>query len=473
LSAPAYEALASKASLSASREAKFTESKNAIHAAVTNQNSFLRLLQGAQDVELDDICQDLLSTTGDRCTCAGLSNGNVRLTCPDTYCRRCDESFETCGFMTYSSEHGPNGAPPDYFVGSAFSFEYTTGETVAVEKSACDAVSRSCTECVALVNGEVCTSCSMCNDGYSFTVDCENLATSSSFSECSEDVPENGIFQGLGFYTCQYVEPTNDACSTSTLIRFGQASIGRTTGATQGSISSSCSLDDAKDVWYSVVGTGDTIVATTCSYETYVGTIIDVFSGPDSCEDLECVAATASDCAAGYVGGTVSWPSDPGVSYHLRVATVDFEDQFELVVWDVPPAENTACIASVAATFVDALGITMDLSDQLETDTCGEIGTPGLWYQVTAVEDGIMRASTISNNTSIDTAITVMIGSDCDTLTCVKSVNQYESNVGYPEIGVFVDWNVTLSETYFVYIRGTNSTGLFGVSTPRMPQRII
>jgi hypothetical protein len=57
-------------------------------------------------------------------------------------------------------------------------------------------------------------------------------------------------------------------------------------------------------------------------------------------------------------------PSDPGVSDHLRVATVDYEDQFELVVCDVPPAENTACVASVAATYVDALGSTLDLSGQ-------------------------------------------------------------------------------------------------------------
>jgi hypothetical protein len=42
--------------------------------------------------------------------------------------------------------------------------------------------------------------------------------------------------------------------------------IGRTNVATYDIISSSCSLSDGKDVWYSVVGTGDTIVATTCSY---------------------------------------------------------------------------------------------------------------------------------------------------------------------------------------------------------------
>jgi hypothetical protein len=36
------------------------------------------------------------------------------------------------------------------------------------------------------------------------------------------------------------------------------------------------------------------------------------------------------------------------------------------VVWDVPHAENTACITSVVSPFVDAYGSILELSDQLE-----------------------------------------------------------------------------------------------------------
>jgi hypothetical protein len=53
-----------------------------------------------------------------------------------------------------------------------------------------------------------------------------------------------------------------------------------------------------KSIWYSVVDPGDAIVATTC-YGTYVGKNIDVFPGPDSYEDPECIAATTSGYAAG------------------------------------------------------------------------------------------------------------------------------------------------------------------------------
>jgi uncharacterized protein (UPF0333 family) len=110
------------------------------------------------------------------------------------------------------------------------------------------------------------------------------------------------------------------------------------------------------------------------------------------------------------------------------------------------------------------LGSTLYISDEPEIDTCGETGTPGLWYQLTAVEDGIMRASTCSKTTLIDTAVTVMTGSDCDTFTCVTSANSYEDNVGCTEIGIILIWNVTSNQTYFVYIRGPNSNGIFGVS---------
>jgi hypothetical protein len=45
--------------------------------------------------------------------------------------------------------------------------------------------------------------------------------------------------------------------------------------------SSDGNLVDGKDVWYSVVDTGNNIVAATCTYSTY-GITIDVFSGGDS-----------------------------------------------------------------------------------------------------------------------------------------------------------------------------------------------
>jgi hypothetical protein len=456
----------SKATFPAAWNSMLSETMNGFHKTVTEKHSSLRRLQGDEDVELDGVCQELLSSFGIGCECIGLSNSDVSMTCTDSTCLWCDEDLERCGIRSSSLEFGPSETPPGYIVGQTVSFEYTTGETVSVAQSSCDVFNGfpiTCTECVAYVNDEECTSCAMCEDGFSFSVDCENLATNSSFNDCLAGGPEYGVFQGLNLYTCKYVEPTNDACSDAALLQIGVAMIGRTNGATEESIKSSCNLDKGKDVWYSVEGTGDNIVATTCSYDTYVGTIIDVFSSQDSCEDLECIAATNFSCAAGLPGSIVSWSSEAGVTYHLRVVTVDYEDQFEIVVWEVQPSENTACTTSVVSNSIDTLGSTLDLSDQLETDTCGEIGTPGLWYQVTATEDGVVRASTCSNKTSINTAITVMTG-DCDTYTCVKSANANQGTAACSETGIVVDWNVTSGQTYFVYIRGLDSNGIFGVS---------
>jgi hypothetical protein len=114
------------------------------------------------------------------------------------------------------------------------------------------------------------------------------------------------------------------------------------------------------------------------------------------------------------------------------------------------------------------VGSTLDFFDTLETDICGEIGTPGLWYQVIAVEDGIMRASTCSKETSIDTAITVMTGSDCGNFTCVKSANSFEGVFGCIETGIIIEWNSISSQTYLLYIRGTTSTGIFGVTIQQL-----
>jgi hypothetical protein len=174
---------------------------------VNKRKSFQRLSQGDEEVELDDVCQELLPSVGIGCTCMGLGDGVVSLNCPDSSCLLCDEAMKRCGITFYSLELGSNGTPADYIVGQTVSFEYTTGETVAVAQSSCDVLDgfpNGCLECVAYVNGEECSSCAMCEDGFSYVVDCENLATNSSFSECFAGPPEYGIFQGLSFSTCQY-----------------------------------------------------------------------------------------------------------------------------------------------------------------------------------------------------------------------------------------------------------------------------
>jgi hypothetical protein len=202
LSVRASEVPTSKVTLLAEWNSKLSETMNRRYTAVTNQDSILRLLQSDEDAELDDICQERLSMLGIGCECIGLINGDVSLSCPDSSCLWCDENLEHCGTRSYSWELGLNGIPPDYIVEQTESFNYTTGETVVLAQSSCDVLDGSlngCSECVAYVNDEEFTSCTMCADGFSYSVDCENLATNSSFGECLVGGPNYGIFQGIGF----------------------------------------------------------------------------------------------------------------------------------------------------------------------------------------------------------------------------------------------------------------------------------
>jgi hypothetical protein len=308
----------SKATFPAAWNSKLSETISGLHMAATKQDSILRYLQGGdEDVELEDICQELLlSLVRIGCTCKGRGTGEVTLKCPYSSCLWCDEDLERCGTVSYTLELGWNGTPPDYIVRQSVSFSYTTGETVLLARSTCDVLDGfldSCSECVAYVNDEDCTSCAMCEDGFSLSVDCENLAPNSSFSECLSVPPNYGIFQGLGFDICQAVEPNNNACSNSTLLPLVYPWTDELD-----SISLHCTLADGNDVSYSVEGTGDTIVATTCS-PNYVEATMDVFSGPDSCEELECIPAASFSCGGQFTGSIVSWSSKDGVSYHLRV----------------------------------------------------------------------------------------------------------------------------------------------------------
>ncbi|KAG7369078.1 hypothetical protein IV203_031821 [Nitzschia inconspicua] len=438
-----------------------------LHKSTLNHDSYTRFLQeNPMDGVMNGGCQFFLDFIEDPyCTCAELEGGNVLQNCTDTTCQICDEDLKRCGIISELAEFGMMN--DGYFlVGHSFKFDYTTGETLAVELSRCDE-SSICGDCEAFVNEETCTSCTVCEDGISLSIDCQNLAANLSFSECLAEPSdeEYGLFQGLLFGTCIYDKPANDACANSTVLRLDEASLGRTNGATEDRISSDCSLSSGKDVWYSVIGTGDTMIATTCNFGSFITTTIDVFSGSEMCESLQCVNATSVGCFGFSNGGLVSWPSEEGVLYHLRLLTPDFDDQFTIMAFDVATAENSACNVSVATSSVNAVGSTVGLSNQLETDICGETGTTGLWYKVTAEKDTVMRASTCSNNTSLYTIITVMTGSDCEALVCVASASSIaEFTYGCEEGGIIVEWNATTGQTFFVYVRGADSNGIFGVS---------
>lgn len=118
--------------------------------------------------------------------------------------------------------------------------------------------------------------------------------------------------------------PPNDACGDAILVDIGSVTAGMTIGATFDNVGSCIINNTAPGVWYRVVGTGESITASTCNdgndstgsadYDTK----ISVFSG--DCGNLTCVTG-ADDTLPECGGGTtkVSWASEFGVEYLILV----------------------------------------------------------------------------------------------------------------------------------------------------------
>ena len=80
-------------------------------------------------------------------------------------------------------------------------------------------------------------------------------------------------------------------------------------------------------LWYSIVGTGDTLRATLCFENTDYDTYLSVYEG--SCDNLNCVAGNDDQgdadaqiplCSVSYFASAVDWESEAGVEYLLHVS---------------------------------------------------------------------------------------------------------------------------------------------------------
>lgn len=80
-------------------------------------------------------------------------------------------------------------------------------------------------------------------------------------------------------------------------------------------------------LWYTIMGTGDTLRATMCFEETEYDTYLSVYEG--SCGDLNCVVGNddqdevnffADPCFENFLSSTVDWESEEGVEYFLHVS---------------------------------------------------------------------------------------------------------------------------------------------------------
>jgi hypothetical protein len=380
---------------------------------------------------------------------------------------------------SYSLELGPDGAPPDSIIAKTIAFNYKSGkrrnERIVLRDSGCDLSPTVgfCSDCEAFVNGDKCNSCMICSDDFEgYDVDCENLSTNASFSTCDASAaPVDGVFEGFGFSKCFFEPPENDQCLNATMLHLNSPKLGTLNGATSDKIIADCENPIGGDgVWYTVQGTGKKMTISSCGSPTFINMSFSVYSASSDliCDNLLlCVDSINSGCFNFHLGGTVSWESENSTVYyiHAKSDAEALDQRFKLVATDFSTPENIDCPVSEPVSVVDDLVSTLDLAGSpFIEDSCGQVGTPGVWYKYTAMQEGIVRASTCSMKTLIRTHISVMDGENCDSLTCLEAASGFDSFPGCVEGGTFVDWNATSGKSYYIFVRGSDSYGIMNIS---------
>lgn len=223
-----------------------------------------------------------------------------------------------------------------------------------------------------------------------------------------------GTWQGEGT-TCDPnpcpQPPPNDTCETAIAVALNTPTIGNNEAA-QDDVTPDCgTVTPVGGIWYTVVGTGETMTATTCSSGTDYDTRIQVFC---DCDSLVCVGG--NDDAVG--GGaecelpsgdpyksTISWCSELGKIYYIIVGGFTGEHgTSELTVTSggsacSPAADCTiptgACCVGGTCAATNTLGECNDLAGEWYLDqscpgfncplpnaeTCGEANViPGVPY---------------------------------------------------------------------------------------------
>ncbi len=126
--------------------------------------------------------------------------------------------------------------------------------------------------------------------------------------------------------------PTNDTCETAELLTVGQTLIGSTSLASA-DIPPFCEVAlGAQDVWYKIVGNGNYLAVSLCNPETNFDTTLSLYCG--ECVDPFCVDGDDDFCGNPPGHSRISWCSNPGTEYLIRVSGFESAGTFEMTVSD-------------------------------------------------------------------------------------------------------------------------------------------
>ena len=251
----------------------------------------------------------------------------------------------------------------------------------------------------------------------------------------------DGIWHaGINCAMIDCAQPVADRCPGPVMMP-GDAFVGSTVGLTDVRDQPYCGLgSDAPGAWYTVIGNGNTLTATTCaSAFTDYDTTLSVYCG--NCAELVCVGSNddASGLGCDDRQSSVSWCSLPDAKYHVLVQGYGQETgNFALSVIDGDACDtgDPAC-TPVTGACCDGATCVGDMS----SEECA-----GAWYSGMTCADYVcptgaccMGATCAGTTPESDCTGDWYIGGRCDSFACPtcdycdvcfgRNNNEYITNV--------------------------------------------
>ena len=292
-----------------------------------------------------------------------------------------------------------------------------------------------------------------------------------------DDFPPVGDF-GLTIdsVTNTTTSSTNDACENAEALSLVDGSVSvlsSTIDATRQSFNAApCNLfvSNSQGVWYSIVGTGTGMAASTICERTTFDSHLAVFVGGCQENNLTCIQSDDdSGCA---LASSLKWHSIEGVMYYIFVfgSFPDEAGDFELTVAEFDTADNDVCRTAIpivpgSAAAGSTISATIDLGLGGKCGDATRVTTGGVWYST--IGDGTTYSASTCNNeeisaTKFDTQISIFTGScgvgdddgyddgnvDIEKLSCVVGNDQFCDDQSY------VEWDTIDGEEYYILIHG-------------------
>ena len=257
----------------------------------------------------------------------------------------------------------------------------------------------------------------------------------------------------------------NDFCVRAEMLSISSSVItGSTTDATVDTTPTCTGIDSvAPGVWYSVAGTGEKLIASTCNgqgrSDTDFDTRISVFRG--GCGSLECVVGDDNGCS---LQSRVIWTSKVDETYYIHIhGASNRSGNYGLVVDKFVPVQvNDFCAAAQGPLIPDGKLVTGSTvgSSFDNVGFCGTSNTgPGIWFFFVGTGERF-TADTCNSRTNFDTKLSIFAGFDCNGLVCLDGVDDgcgLQSSISF---------DTELGETYWILLHGwgMNAAGNYGLT---------